>query len=171
MPRPRAVALLLALTVAACGAPAGDDAATTPSPTVSRSAPSPTSPHVDPAVAHVADAAVADLAERLDVPPDDITVAYAQPTTWGDTSLGCPQPGQRYAQVLTEGVRVELVHDKTTYHYHAGGDHPSPFLCENPEPPPGTASSSRRSHARALHTLASPQAMPYRVRGAVTGRR
>ena len=60
--------------------------------TVSRPAPSPTSPHVDPAVAHVADAAVADLAERLDVPPDDITVAYAQPTTWGDTSLGCRSP-------------------------------------------------------------------------------
>ena len=138
-PRALAAVMLLAATLAACGDAVDDGAAGTPSPTVTSSVPAPSPRDADPVPSDVVDAAVTDLADHLDVPPEEIAVASAQEVTWGDTSLGCPQPGQRYTQVVTEGVRIELVHDGTTFAYHAGGGRPGPFLCEDPQPPVGTA--------------------------------
>ena len=77
-------------------------------------------------------AAIHDLARRLDVPEDQISVVEAEYVTWRDASLGCAEPGTGYAQVLVEGTRILLGHDGTTYHYHAesGSD---PILCRDPE--------------------------------------
>lgn len=83
-----------------------------------------------PAMSGFVEAAVADLASRLDVDEDEITVVTAEAVTWGDTSLGCPQPGMRYAQVVQDGTYIELEHDGRTYPYHSGGERPDPFLCE-----------------------------------------
>jgi hypothetical protein len=83
----------------------------------------------------VADA-VADLARRLGVEPSAITVATVEEVTWRDGSIGCPQPGMMYPQVLTDGSRVVLEAEGRRYEYHAGGRR-SAFLCENPEPPAG----------------------------------
>ncbi|HRU93634.1 MAG TPA: hypothetical protein P5195_00175 [Anaerolineae bacterium] len=41
------------------------------------------------------------LAERLRVAPETLTLISAAEVEWPDTSLGCPQPGMMYAQVIT----------------------------------------------------------------------
>jgi hypothetical protein len=56
------------------------------------------------------------LAERLDVAPESFERVSVEPAEWGDTSLGCPEKGMMYAQVVTSGYRVLLrsedkVHD------------------------------------------------------------
>ncbi|MEV6282958.1 hypothetical protein [Kribbella sp. NPDC051770] len=71
-----------------------------------------------------------DLAERLGVFVDEITLVSAEEVTWPDSSLGCPEPGMMYAQVLTSGSRIVLTAGGRTYEYHAGGQR-APFLCEN----------------------------------------
>jgi hypothetical protein len=88
--------------------------------------PEPTS---DPA-AH----AVADLAQRLGVDRSAIVVLSVKDVTWSDSSLGCPEPGRVYRQVLTPGMQVRLGVEDKVYEYHSsqGG---TPVYCENPQPP------------------------------------
>ncbi|TPW12761.1 MAG: hypothetical protein FD127_2454 [Acidimicrobiaceae bacterium] len=75
------------------------------------------------------DIAIADLAGRLGVDPARITTQSAVLIEWPDTSLGCPQPGRQYPQVLTDGAKIVLVAGGAEYPYHAGGS-TTPFLCE-----------------------------------------
>lgn len=91
---------------------------------------------VDPAMMPMAERAREDLAERLGVAPGTITIATAEAVVWPDGSRGCPQPGMSYIQVMTEGVRILLVHDDATYSYHGGGVGDI-FLCDNPTSPAG----------------------------------
>ncbi|NND02454.1 MAG: hypothetical protein HKN91_06685 [Acidimicrobiia bacterium] len=77
-----------------------------------------------------ADAAVADLAQRLDVDESTITVAVAESVVWPDGAIGCPQPGMAYIQVEVEGSRAVLIQGNNTYHYHGGEGNAGPFLCE-----------------------------------------
>lgn len=79
-------------------------------------------------------AAVADLAERLGVATEAITLVSDEAKTWPDSSAGCPQPGMMYAQVLTEGSRIVLEHGGRRYDYHQAGGRP-PFLCQRPKSP------------------------------------
>jgi hypothetical protein len=81
---------------------------------------------IDPTLPLVQDA-VRDLAQRLDVPIEDITVAEAVAVTWPDGSLGCPEPGMAYIQVPVDGSLVVLVAGGRRYAYH-GGD--PLVLCE-----------------------------------------
>ncbi len=63
-------------------------------------------------------AAIADLARHLSIPAEQITVVHLEGVTWPDTSLGCPQPGMAYAQVLVEGYKVILEAANRRYEYH-----------------------------------------------------
>lgn len=74
--------------------------------------------------------AKADLASREGVAPGSIEVRVAEPQTWPDASLGCPQPGRFYAQVITEGYRIVLATDSGEYSYH-GATGRDPILCQN----------------------------------------
>lgn len=65
--------------------------------------------------------AVADLAQRLDVEPDEITVMGVEPFEFPDSSLGVPQPGMSYAEVTIPGIIVRLRVDDDRYTYHAAG--------------------------------------------------
>jgi hypothetical protein len=58
------------------------------------------------------------LAEELEISVDQIQVVSADPTYWSDTSLGCPQPGMTYPQVMTPGYRVTLIVGSDLYTYH-----------------------------------------------------
>lgn len=82
--------------------------------------------------------AIADLAERLGVAPAEIEVVSVEAVVWPDGSLGCPQPGMLYPQVLQDGMRIRLGVAGVIYQYHSG-ERRAPFLCTNPgEPaPPG----------------------------------
>ena len=75
------------------------------------------------------DEAIADLAQRLDVPVADITVVAARSVVWPDGSIGCPQPDMLYTQVQVDGAWVHLAFDGETYAYHTGGNR-GLFLCE-----------------------------------------
>ena len=81
------------------------------------------------------DQATEDLAARLAIDPADIEALSAVLVTWPDSSLGCPQPGMQYAQVLTDGSIIELGvgvgDDMVVYRYHTGGSS-GPFLCDQP---------------------------------------
>ncbi len=66
--------------------------------------------------------AVADLSGRLSVAPASIAVVAIEPHTWPDTSLGLPEPGQVYAQIVTSGYIVTLEYARQTFVYHVAGD-------------------------------------------------
>ena len=73
--------------------------------------------------------AVDDLSQRLGIPADEIEVGEVREVTWPDSSLGCPQPDMMYAQMLQEGLLIQLHSGGEMYSYHSGGDK-QPFLCE-----------------------------------------
>ncbi len=76
--------------------------------------PQPGSP--DPAAA--IDAATNQLAAELGIVPQSIIVVNALPVQWNDSSLGCPQPGQVYLQVVTPGYLVTLSAEEKEYNVH-----------------------------------------------------
>jgi hypothetical protein len=79
--------------------------------------------------------AKADLAAYLNIEAGQIKVVEAQAVAWPDSSLGCPQPGTVYAQVITPGYYIVLESQRRLYPYHTDqGD--QIVLC------PGKASGS-----------------------------
>lgn len=60
----------------------------------------------------------AELSERLGVDLDSIEVESVEATEWSDTALGCPDPDQMYAQVITPGFEINLTVDGESYSYH-----------------------------------------------------
>ena len=79
-----------------------------------------------------------DLAQRLSVATDHINLIEATSVVWPDSSLGCPQEGMAYAQVLTPGYLMLLGHGENIYEYHTSSS-THMVTCENPSPPvPGT---------------------------------
>lgn len=125
--------LALAALLVACGGATDEVAEPTP-PTPEPTMSDPSTPDVDPGLQSFVEVAVEDLAGRLGVQAGDIRIVSAEAVSWGDTSLGCPQPGMRYAQVVTDGTQIVLEHDGDRYDYHSGGDR-TPFLCEQPSAP------------------------------------
>ena len=78
--------------------------------------------------------AVDDLASRLGLTADVVTVVLTEDVIWPDGSLGCPEPGMAYTQALVDGFRIVLEAGGEEYHYHAaiGSE---PFYCPNPSQP------------------------------------
>jgi hypothetical protein len=62
-----------------------------------------------------------DLARRLGVPEAEVKAGLLRRTTWPDTSLGCPRPGETYAQALTAGFVIELEVGGARHVYHSDG--------------------------------------------------
>ncbi|MBS3754046.1 MAG: hypothetical protein KGY46_11775 [Anaerolineales bacterium] len=59
----------------------------------------------------------ADLASRLGISEDEISVVSAEAKNWSDASLGCPEEGMMYAQVLTPGYQIILLANGVEYDY------------------------------------------------------
>ncbi len=116
---------------------------TAPTPPSSEPAPSPTTApgSLPDSVQPRVDAAIADLAGRRGVDPAAIAVVDAREVTWSDSSLGCPEPGMSYMQVLTSGFLLVLEVDGVQYEYH-GGTTGDLFFCERPRPPSSGVGSS-----------------------------
>ncbi len=86
----------------------------------------------DPAVKKFITIAREDLAQRLAIPVEAITLISFEYLTWPDASMGCPRPDMMYAQVLVDGYRIILQADAKIYNYHGGGSPvDGPFLCDN----------------------------------------
>jgi hypothetical protein len=61
-----------------------------------------------------------DLARKLDLSISEMSVISVEAVDWPDTSLGCPQPGLMYAQVITPGFLIVLEAKGQSYEYHTG---------------------------------------------------
>ncbi len=85
------------------------------------------------------EAVVADAAERSGVSADEVSVLEATAVVWSDGSLGCPEPGQSYIQMLIDGYRVVVSAGGRTLDYRLDGEG-SFFVCEGlggiPDAPP-----------------------------------
>lgn len=77
------------------------------------------------------DAMRTDLARRKNLSKARIDVNTAQPVTWRNGSMGCPEKGMAYTQALIPGYRVVLRSGDTDYAYHADS-HGRFQYCENP---------------------------------------
>ena len=60
-----------------------------------------------------------DLAKRKGIDTDEIAVVGIESVDWPDASLGCPEPGMMYAQVITPGYMILLSYKKEIYEYHS----------------------------------------------------
>lgn len=61
------------------------------------------------------------LALKLQVRESKLTLDSATAATWPDASLGCPEKGHMYAQVVTRGWRVILQLDGVKHEVHVSG--------------------------------------------------
>ena len=68
------------------------------------------------------DAASAHPSRTHGIPKDEIEFASSEGVDWPDTSLGNPQPGMMYAQVVTPGWRLFLDARGQRYQYHTNRD-------------------------------------------------
>jgi hypothetical protein len=82
----------------------------------------------DDVLASVTTAAAAEAG----VDPTQVTVVSAESTTWGDGSLGCPEPGKMYTQALVDGYHVVVEVDGQELDYRVGNGQVR--LCEGFEP-------------------------------------
>ena len=62
--------------------------------------------------------AATNLAKELNIAPDQIEIRSVEQREWSDSSLGCPEPGRAYMQVITPGYRVILFANGREYEYH-----------------------------------------------------
>lgn len=113
--------VLLVLLAVGCSTPITKEA--TPAPT-STPMPEPkaTEPVVEPSRGEtetVVALATDDLEKRLGSDAD-VSVQEVVPVDFSDASLGVPEPGKTYAQVLTPGYVIKLAANGQVYQYHAG---------------------------------------------------
>jgi hypothetical protein len=104
--------------------PPGDISIMTPIPSMPAS----------PSLQNLIEKAREDLAKKLSITTTLINVLEAKEVTWPDSSLGCPQPGMAYADVLTPGYLIILNANDYAYEYHTSKN-TDIFFCENPTPP------------------------------------
>lgn len=133
MPHQRSIVLLLALVgVVACSTadptPESSGTESPQPPTATETtvnameAEMPDQRQSGPRIEEVINAARRDLAERRSVLDEDIDLVNAQRVTWGDGSLGCPEPGMMYTQALVPGFFIHLRSGDDEFFYHAGRD-------------------------------------------------
>lgn len=103
-------------------APAGRWLASSPLSLTSLAGARPLSPHEA--------AARGLLARELGVDGADFNLVSSESVRWSDTSLGCPEPGYAYAQVITPGHRLVFDLDGTSYEVHTNEDGSLAVICD-----------------------------------------
>lgn len=117
-------ALLCLLAATACSR-AGSDAQTT----------QPAHPPGSPAA--IAAAAIAQQTGGL---ADDVVIRSVEAIDFGDSSLGCPEPGMAYLQVITPGYKVDAVLAGRSFDVRVAGKRG--VICE-PRAAPDSANPQR----------------------------
>lgn len=83
--------------------------------------------------AGVLDPILDDASSRTGVPKGSLEIVSAEARTWPNGSLGCPQPGMAYTQMVVDGYRVVVRGGGQTLDYRGSG--PGRFkLCEAARP-------------------------------------
>jgi hypothetical protein len=127
----------IALAVAACGGN-GDEtgaaetataapAAEMVTPALPLDTPAPTANEAVPAGIEAAARKL--LADELGVDEGDFQLDGSEGMGWSDTSLGCPQEGFMYAQVLTSGYKLVFDHEGRSYAVHTNSDGSHMVIC------------------------------------------
>lgn len=161
---------LLTFALAACRArpqptpivetePAGPEeevATATPAQPASDESPLPepeSSPLPTPLANPARAAAVDFLARELGVSADQITVVSSEAVDWPDASLGCPEPGVMYAQVITPGYKFVLEAGGETYEVHTDEHGNNVVRCESSRglEDPDSAFKQLLSHLKRTH--------------------
>ena len=63
-------------------------------------------------------AAAVNLAALSDADISSVNLLEISRMEWGDSSLGCPQPGNFYAQVITPGYLIVMETGGQLFNYH-----------------------------------------------------
>jgi hypothetical protein len=72
-----------------------------------------------PEYSPVVDMAKKDLAEKLNTQVENIHLVKQEAVEWPDSSLGNPEEGIMYSQVVTPGFRIILTAGNKSYEYHS----------------------------------------------------
>lgn len=99
----------------------------------------------EPAAASPDDIARQAVATALHVETSATRVASVTARAFPDGSLGCPEPGQRYAQVITPGYEVMVVAGDSRYDVRVSGNRGR--ICRRTEDPAGTSAAGGRAAA------------------------
>jgi hypothetical protein len=67
---------------------------------------------------HLKTLARADLARRLGVAVEEVSLTRTESVVWPDTSLGCPEPGQTYQPEAAKGFVLEYSCRGRSFAYH-----------------------------------------------------
>ena len=70
--------------------------------------------------------------QALGADAESLALVKDEAVPWPDASLGCPQEGMMYAQVITPGHRMTFRHNEDTYKVHTAdaGSSMDPVSCE-----------------------------------------
>ena len=69
------------------------------------------------------DIAARTVADFLSIPVSEVTLVSIESKDFGDPSLGCPEPGMAYPQVVTPGHRVLMEADGRRFDVRVSGGH------------------------------------------------
>ena len=97
--------------------PATPTSGTTPAPTSSNPS---TSTSLNPGAevpASVLDQVKTQAAQRAGIDPSQVEIVSSTLRTWNDGSLGCPEPGMNYIQVISEGYQIIVRAGGRTYDF------------------------------------------------------
>ncbi len=97
----------------------------------------PSSPPVPPVFQTAASSAAREtLAVRIGVAASQIEVLSVEEVMWSNTSLGCPEPGRQYSDVIVPGFRIILEYEGRKYEYHTNEDGTMVVTCSNTQAQP-----------------------------------
>jgi len=102
--------IVLTATLTGCAPTAGQGGPSVPPP---RTVPMNLTP------SSIADAVLSDAASRTGMEKATLVVESAEPVTWPDGSLGCPEPGMMYTMALVPGYRIRVRAGEQVLDYHA----------------------------------------------------
>lgn len=79
---------------------------------------------LSPELQPIAKNATTILTKALDAAPAEISILEVQKVEWSDASLGCPQEGYMYAQMITPGylVKAQVNGEEQTVHMDEKGN-------------------------------------------------
>ena len=91
----------------------------------------PTPPAVETVPGYIDSAARKLLADELDVDEGDFRLVSSEGVGWPDASMGCPQEGMMYAQVITPGYKLVFDHAGTSQAVHTNFDGSHMVICRD----------------------------------------
>lgn len=77
---------------------------------------------------------IEDLSTRLSLDPQQVHILSVEPARWPDAALGCPRPGEVYAEQAELGYLIVLEANGQEYVYHTDTDQ-TVILCLEEELP------------------------------------